>query len=308
MTKDRKVSKRLVTTEDLLFAEVLKVIGEVAEVSASLLQRRLKISYFAAEKLINRLQEEGRIAAFDGSHVRQVLARGKRRKEVTTLPAGDQRHRSYKVQQELWKSHAASAEISQIAEIVESGVFRVLCAYLSEDRYETFRRIDDSPEALVREISSNVAKQVAGIVATEPGWPNDGAQISARHDELVLTAKEMQSLLSCRHVYRPTLAQSQHHSRAVQHELAEHPGWPHGWLASRLRDEGCFVGRTIWPTQTVDRSISYVLIRRDGSGYKVGVDGSISEFAPGPSRGVLKPIAERFERWLQKTKLSTWPE
>jgi hypothetical protein len=75
-----------------------------------------------------------------------------------------------------------------------------------------------------------------------------------------------------------------------------------------LRDEGCFVGRTIWPTQTVDLSISYVLIRRDGSGYKVGVDGSISEFNQGPARGALKPIAERFERWLQKTKLSTWPE
>lgn len=308
MTKDRKVSKRLVTTEDLLFAEVLKVIGEVAEVSASLLQRRLKISFFAAEKLINRLQEEGRIAAFDGSHVRQVLARGKRRKEVATLPAGDQRHRSYKVQQELWKSHAANADISQIAEIVESGVYRVLCAYLSEARYETFGRIDDSPEALVREISSNVAKLVAGTVASDPDWPNGGVQTGAHHDELVLTPKELQSLLSCRHVYRPTLNQLQTHSRAVQHELAEHPGWPHGWLANRLRDEGCFVEQTVWPTRTVDPNISYVLIRRDGSGYKVGVDGSISEFAQGPSRGMLKPIAERFERWLQKTKLSTWPE
>jgi hypothetical protein len=94
----------------------------------------------------------------------------------------------------------------------------------------------------------------------------------------------------------------------VQHELAEHPGWPHGWLANRLRDAGCFVGQTIWPTQTVDQSISYVLIRRDGSGYKVGVDGSISEFVQEPSKGVLKPIAERFEVWRQKTKLSTWPE
>ena len=60
---------------DRLLADAMSVIQEYDRASASLLQRRLKIGYARAARIIDQLEERGYIGPFDGSNARQVLRR-----------------------------------------------------------------------------------------------------------------------------------------------------------------------------------------------------------------------------------------
>jgi S-DNA-T family DNA segregation ATPase FtsK/SpoIIIE len=60
---------------DRLLPEAVEVIREHDRASASLLQRRLKIGYARAARIIDQLEERGYIGAFDGSNARVVLRR-----------------------------------------------------------------------------------------------------------------------------------------------------------------------------------------------------------------------------------------
>jgi len=60
---------------DRLLPDAVDVIREYDRASASLLQRRLKIGYARAARIIDQLQERGYIGAFDGSNARVVLRR-----------------------------------------------------------------------------------------------------------------------------------------------------------------------------------------------------------------------------------------
>ncbi len=60
---------------DRLLPDAVAVIQEYDRASASLLQRRLKVGYARAARMIDQLQERGYIGAFDGSNARQVLRR-----------------------------------------------------------------------------------------------------------------------------------------------------------------------------------------------------------------------------------------
>ncbi len=60
---------------DRLLGDAVRVVQEYDRASASLLQRRLKIGYARAARIIDQLQERGYIGAFDGSNARQVLRR-----------------------------------------------------------------------------------------------------------------------------------------------------------------------------------------------------------------------------------------
>jgi len=51
------------------------VVQEYDRASASLLQRRLKIGYARAARIIDQLEARGYNGAFDGSNARQVLRR-----------------------------------------------------------------------------------------------------------------------------------------------------------------------------------------------------------------------------------------
>ena len=51
------------------------MVQEYDRASASLLQRRLKIGYARAARIIDQLEARGYIGAFDGSNARQVLRR-----------------------------------------------------------------------------------------------------------------------------------------------------------------------------------------------------------------------------------------
>ena len=60
---------------DRLLRDAVGVIQEYDRASASLLQRRLKIGYARAARIIDQLEARGYIGAFDGSNARQVLRR-----------------------------------------------------------------------------------------------------------------------------------------------------------------------------------------------------------------------------------------
>ena len=60
---------------DRLLPDAIGVVREYDRASASLLQRRLKVGYARAARMIDQLQERGYIGAFDGSNARVVLRR-----------------------------------------------------------------------------------------------------------------------------------------------------------------------------------------------------------------------------------------
>ena len=60
---------------DRLLPDAVEVIREYDRASASLLQRRLKVGYARAARIIDQLEARGYIGAFDGSNARQVLRR-----------------------------------------------------------------------------------------------------------------------------------------------------------------------------------------------------------------------------------------
>jgi len=69
---------------DRLLADAVDVIREYDRASASLLQRRLRIGYARAARIIDQLEARGYVGPFDGSNARQVL-----RRESGSPPMGD---------------------------------------------------------------------------------------------------------------------------------------------------------------------------------------------------------------------------
>lgn len=59
--------------DDLLMQDALKVIHTEERASTSLLQRKLRIGYGRAARLIEELEEQGVIGAADGSRAREVI-------------------------------------------------------------------------------------------------------------------------------------------------------------------------------------------------------------------------------------------
>jgi S-DNA-T family DNA segregation ATPase FtsK/SpoIIIE len=68
--------------EDPLFEEVKKIVIETKKASASFLQRRLRIGYSRAARLIDMLEERGIVGPADGAKPREVYGEGAK-------PAGD---------------------------------------------------------------------------------------------------------------------------------------------------------------------------------------------------------------------------
>lgn len=70
---------------DRLLPDAVEVIREYDRASASLLQRRLKVGYARAARMIDQLEARGYIGAFDGSNARPVL----RREDAAASGGGD---------------------------------------------------------------------------------------------------------------------------------------------------------------------------------------------------------------------------
>ena len=149
-----------VDQKDRLFEEAIAVIDEADRVSSSLLQRRLRIGYARAARIIDQLEAEGLVGSVDGTAARVVL-RGKTLEEAKVaheLRAG--RQRSYAVQQEILEKHQAKASLLTISELVKEEIIQILGAYLREgwDRNEVISRIKEEPGLLAAEIGSRVGK------------------------------------------------------------------------------------------------------------------------------------------------------
>jgi S-DNA-T family DNA segregation ATPase FtsK/SpoIIIE len=72
---------------DRLFDEAVQVVAEHDRASASLLQRRLRIGYARAARIIDQLEEKGYIGSFDGSTAR-VVNRDKIAADSTSAAGG----------------------------------------------------------------------------------------------------------------------------------------------------------------------------------------------------------------------------
>jgi S-DNA-T family DNA segregation ATPase FtsK/SpoIIIE len=71
-----EVAEQIIDADaDRLLADAIEVIREYDRASASLLQRRLKVGYARAARIIDQLEARGYIGAFDGSNARQVIRR-----------------------------------------------------------------------------------------------------------------------------------------------------------------------------------------------------------------------------------------
>ena len=74
---------------DRLLPDAVEVIREYDRASASLLQRRLKVGYARAARIIDQLEARGYIGAFDGSNARVVLRREVERRDNGNDPGDD---------------------------------------------------------------------------------------------------------------------------------------------------------------------------------------------------------------------------
>jgi len=74
---------------DRLLPDAIGVIREYDRASASLLQRRLKVGYARAARMIDQLEARGHIGAFDGSNARVVLRRDEPGGDLDDGDAGD---------------------------------------------------------------------------------------------------------------------------------------------------------------------------------------------------------------------------
>ena len=59
--------------EDEMIEEAIDVIMECRQASTSMLQRRLKLGYSRAARIIDQIEERGIIGPFEGSKPRQIL-------------------------------------------------------------------------------------------------------------------------------------------------------------------------------------------------------------------------------------------
>ncbi|GAH10688.1 unnamed protein product, partial [marine sediment metagenome] len=60
--------------EDELYQDAVRIIIQARRASVSMLQRRLKVGYARAARLIDMMEEEGIVGPYRGSKVREVLA------------------------------------------------------------------------------------------------------------------------------------------------------------------------------------------------------------------------------------------
>ncbi|MCB2199217.1 DNA translocase FtsK [bacterium] len=71
---------------DQLFAEAVRIVARHQQGSVSLLQRRLKIGYSRAGRLLDQLEQAGVVGPFEGSKAREVMIE---QDQVDTFLAGD---------------------------------------------------------------------------------------------------------------------------------------------------------------------------------------------------------------------------
>jgi len=67
---------------DAVYDDAVRIVVESGKASTSLLQRRLRLGYGRAARLIDMMQKDGIVSAPDGSRPREVLKRPEWLREV----------------------------------------------------------------------------------------------------------------------------------------------------------------------------------------------------------------------------------
>ena len=75
--------------EDPLLADAIRLVAEMQTASTSMLQRRLRLGYTRAGRLIDMLERRGVISGYEGSKPRQVLVTEADLPRVLAALAGD---------------------------------------------------------------------------------------------------------------------------------------------------------------------------------------------------------------------------
>ena len=75
---------------DELFPAAVEVVLETGQASVSMLQRRLKLGYSRAARLVDQMEERGIVGPFEGSKPRQLLITREKWQEMQmgSAPAG----------------------------------------------------------------------------------------------------------------------------------------------------------------------------------------------------------------------------
>ena len=59
--------------EDELLGEAVRIVLDSGQASISMIQRKLRVGYARAARLVDMMEEEGYVSGFDGSKPRKVL-------------------------------------------------------------------------------------------------------------------------------------------------------------------------------------------------------------------------------------------
>ena len=73
--------KAILAEEDPLYEEAKRVVFQASKASASLLQRRLRLGYARAARLIDTLEQKGVIGPGDGAKAREVYIKAEEQNE-----------------------------------------------------------------------------------------------------------------------------------------------------------------------------------------------------------------------------------
>jgi S-DNA-T family DNA segregation ATPase FtsK/SpoIIIE len=71
--KDQQKSLQNAGEKDELYDEAVRVIMESNQASVSILQRRMRLGYTRAARIIDTMEQEGLVGAFEGSKPRKIL-------------------------------------------------------------------------------------------------------------------------------------------------------------------------------------------------------------------------------------------
>lgn len=91
------------SSSDPLFLDAKNVVIEANKASASLLQRRLRVGYARAARLIDMLEEQGIVGPADGAKPRTIFGDAEQALEIDDVPTPPTEQASAPVEDEDWK-------------------------------------------------------------------------------------------------------------------------------------------------------------------------------------------------------------
>ena len=70
-----------------MFPQAVEIILDAGQASVSMLQRRLKLGYSRAARLVDQMEDKGIVGPFEGSKPRQVLIKKEQWQEMQYIQA-----------------------------------------------------------------------------------------------------------------------------------------------------------------------------------------------------------------------------